>query len=518
MMKIRFVLLLVVAIPALLTAQKVKLERLDYEAPANMKADLDPGSRPQTLYPPRKKFNSASYSTFWIYPDGNFNTLDFEPNSTTLTNSYVNFDNGSQRLYCFLTEKYINTDPPEDAVYDKINIWNTTILPQDNTSSSELNLYINNDPRPEYKMVVAASYKKRSTADRLYLFYNNIGLAKNRYDLFEPNPSHILPQYYSNSGGVYDLSRPYIAELTDFDAYNNGIFFDLANLEKSKPPAPIERERVFSVLKTMPSRNVEGFPYGQYANLVGILVGKDPNPISINEVNIAKSLKIGQVKQESLESGVVALGDYYLLGIDTLLRPIAETHDPNQLRLIKICRDANNLIIDYELDICNDYPVTEDRIDLSFTGINRYVIENVTIKSPGSRTVGRSSDLTSAPFAFDPIMSLNFADHVEPHCETVVFTVTIPFDGDLDRAEQTLAKHEGFIQYCVKFNNTRDAIDECDFKYSFDTLDNNYKIELCKTEPTSTGFTWRWWYWIFIVIIVVPIIWKFFAKKKHDDD
>jgi hypothetical protein len=509
-----FLLLLISVLmaPALLIGQKIKLERLDNEAPSHLKADLDPGTQNQTLYPDRRApYKQASYSTFWIFPDGNFNYLDFERNSNTLVNSSVTVGDGKDSIYCFLTEKYINTDPPEDDVYGITGINATTLLPQDNSDNRhQLNLYHNHDPRPGYDMVVAMSYNKNSSAEDLYLFYNNVGLDREGYDLFATSPRNILSAYYRKDGNISNITPAYPAHFHPLGNYKNAVHYNLATMKNTMPPAGINRNRIFSVLTTSASEGNSKYPYGEYANLVSTLTGKQPLTLSDQEIDLAEFLEIGTVT-----GGAIKLADnLYLLGIDTLRPPVAETHDPNELRLMKICHDKDNLVIDYELDICNDYPLPESNIDLTFTGINGYSISNVVISNP----TGLPPVLHDYTWLYHPVMTLRFADHVEPQCSTVTFTVTIPFDGDLARAEQMLRDKAGFISYCVTFNSTKDKIKECDYKYIFNIEEDNYKIPLCPEQPVSTKFTWHWWYWLFIVIIVVPVIWKFFTKKKHEDD
>lgn len=496
--------------PAVLTAQMVKLERLDNDIPSNMKADLDPGTQNQTLYPDRRApYKKASYSTFWIFPDGNFNYLDFERNATTLINTAVRVGDGKDSIYCFLTEKYINTDPPEDGVFGITGINSTTLLPEDNNSRQQLNLYQNNDPRPKYNMVVAMSYNKNSGAEDLYLFYNNVGVDREGYELFGTKPRNILSAYYRQDGNIMNITPSYPAHFHPLGNYKNAVHYQLTTLNMAGPPAQINRKRIFSVLNTLASDGNSNYPYGQYANLLGILTGKQPVSLSDLEVGLAEYLGIG-----TFTGSTIKLADnLYLLGIDTLRSPVAETHDPNELRLIKICHGKDSLVIDYELEICNDYPLPESNIDLTFTGINGYSISNLVISNP-TGPLPVQSDYT---WMYHPKMTLRFGDHVEPQCSTVTFTVTIPFDGDLARAEQMLRDKAGFISYCVTFNSTKDKIKECDYKYIFNAVEDNYKIPLCPTQPVSTGFIWRWWYWIFIVI-AIPIIWKSFAKKKHEND
>lgn len=509
-MKMRFVLLLVIAIPALLTAQKVKLERLDNEAPANMKADLDPGTQNQTLYPDRRApYKQASYSTFWIFPDGNFNYLDFERNATTLINTAVRVGNGKDSIYCFLTEKYINTDPPEDGVFGITGINSTNLSPEDNNSRQQLNLYHNNEPRPKYNMVVAMSYNKNSSAEDLYLFYNNVGVGREGYDLFGTKPRNILSSYYRQDGNILNITPSYPAHFHPLGNYKNAVHYELTTLKNTDPLAGINRKRIFSVLNTSDAGGKSNYPYGQYANLLGILTGKQPGSLSDLEVGLADYLGIG-----TFTGGAVKLADnLYLLGIDTLRPPVVETHDPNELRLIKICHDKDSLVIDYELEICNDYPFPESDIDLTFSGINGYYISNLVITNP----TGKPPVVSDYTWLYHPKMTLRLSDSIEHQCSTVTFTVTIPYEGDLGRAEQMLRDKAGFISYCVTFNSTKDKIKECDYKYIFNAEEDNYKIPLCPTKPLSTGFIWHWWYLIFMVIFI-PIIWKSFAKKKHDDD
>jgi hypothetical protein len=104
-------------------------------------------------------------------------------------------------------------------------------------------------------------------------------------------------------------------------------------------------------------------------------------------------------------------------------------------------------------------------------------------------------------------------NHRYTKCGVVAFTVKIPHSGDLDRAAQLLIENKPFINYCVKFNNTKAKINVCDFQYSFMKIDSNYVVLKCEAVPSSLSLLYPWWKYLLIVIIIIPVVWYFFRRK-----
>lgn len=513
-----------------LTGQRVTL----VEDGSAVNAVLDSGTRPiapngrvgQVLYPdppptppphmsPDAYYKPPAYSTFWIYPDGHFETIDFTAGSTTFRNTNATLSSSSSsNIYCFLTEKYINTDPPEDTVAaGKSNI--TSPLPTYIDDSHTLDLFVNNDPRPGYKMVTVMSYDKDINANGLYLFYNSVGKDRVKYNLFEsPVLEIILPDYsigeVNNNEMSFDSYPGYFSVLGNF---KDAIHFQLKEYktkELGRMPSPLGfgRKRIFSVLETKKYDDPKTYPFGDYSHLLGILTGSQPKVLTNDEATLASSLGFSLI-----EGRCELQPDLFIVGIDELQSKIVETHDPNHLTLKKVCREGDLLKLDYELMICNEFIQPESQIDIQISGLNGYIINNVIFRSHTSRDE-ISTVTPPGTFIYKPDMTLAKANNIFPSCDVLKFTVEIPaphIEGT-DPAAEMLINNRPFINYCVKFNSTSEKKYECDSKYSFNEVDSNYFIPAC--EPTLTHrLPFPWWKYLLIVIIIIPVVWYFFRRK-----
>ena len=479
------------------------------------------GSIGQVLYPspppppprPGAYYEPPAYSTFWIYPDGHFETIDFGAGRTDFINGNARIvEESKSNIHCFLTEKYINTDPPDDAVaLGKSTITDPPILAYRDDIHG-LDLFVNNAPRPGYKMVTAMSYDKNLEANNLFLFYNNVvGKESKPYPLFEsPVIETILPDYSKREVSSNAMTLPFSPNyFSGLEKYNDAIHFELKAVGSNDPPFGFGRKRIFSVLNTKKNEDTK-YPFGEYANILGILTSGKGGNLTRDEADLARSFgfNVDNYGQCQLDSGL------YIIGIDTLQREIVPTHDPNHLTLKKACKEGDFLILDYELTICNESIQPETQIDIEISGLNGYIVNDIEFTSPSPRPPPDPPIVPpTGTFIYYPSMILAAANHRFPSCDVVSFTVKIPHGGDLYRATEMLIKNRPFINYCVKFNSTLAKINECDSKYSFIKIDTSYRIPICEPVPTPLHLPFPWWKYLLIVIIIIPVVWYFFRRK-----
>jgi hypothetical protein len=502
-----------------------------------VKAELS-GTPEHPLYPPDPDplpdgYNPPAYSIFWIYPDGNFNFQDFAPGSNSLDNNNPTIGAGVNTIYSFLTEKYINSEPPEDAILEKIHVISNAIAPTDSEDMEwHLNLFYNNDPRPEYKMAVAMSYDNTIQPNHLYLFYNKVH--NQAYPLFDNSKTTtIFPSYYHNSV-TPRTTADFNISADPWSKYKNLINYPLATVDSKELPGG-KRCRIFPVLTVYDTLHKpddrENYPFGRNSHMLGILTSRNPISLSALEKGLAAfSLGLSpdpgtdHIRLQPLSGDTL-----FLAGIDTLRRPIVKSHDPNTLTLHSICYTGCRLNLEYELQICNDFDALEDEIDVELSGLHNFVIDQVVINHPlrGGRPTVFSSEVNS--WTFYPVLSLPASRNRVPNCGNIKFTV-IGHYTDISRDAAAVSRRiveiltkledKRFIKCCVTFNNTDEIFPECnsilDYTRAFNGFSLKYSVPECpylSREVHVLDICIPIWSLILVLFPLLFIVWYFRRRK-----
>ncbi len=503
-----------------------------------VKAELS-GTPEHPLYPPDPDplpdgYNPPAYSIFWIYPDGNFNFQDFAPGAYSVENNNPKIETGVNTIYSFLTEKYINSEPPEDAILGKIHVISNAIAPTDSEDMEwHLNLFYNNDPRPKYKMAVAMSYDNTIQPNHLYLFYNKVH--NQAYPLFDNSKTTtIFPSYYYNSV-TPRTTTDFNISADPWTKYYNLINYPLATVDSKELPGG-KRCRIFPVLTVYDTLHKpddrENYPFGRNSHMLGILTSWNPISLSTLEKSLAAS-SLGlspdpgtdHIRLQSLSGDTL-----YLAGIDTLRRPIVKSHDPNTMILHSICYTGCRLNLEYELQICNDFDALEDQINVELSGLHNFVIDKVVINHPlrDARPTIFSSEFNS--WTFFPKLSLPASRNRVPNCGNIKFTV-IGHYTDISRdaaavsrrVEEILTKLEDkrFIKCCVTFNNTDEISPECngilDYSRIATDFTKGYDVPECpyfSREVHISGFCFSLWAFSLWMLFLI-LLFGYFLRRKY---
>lgn len=348
--------------------------------------------------------NCGWYKAFWIFGDGNYknfpnNVLALDAPSRTIPN-YRYGAAGTYNPVVYLTEKYHNTRPPEEAratinvggsapsgTYTEI----TQRLPIASTSDRKLDIDFNHTPRVDYPMNFVLSYRKLESATNVLFYYNS--LISNNYSSYTPTDLFTFKQNeatsYQGSGyapqveSALGVGRIGSASATNsgggsiLDALNSKfksrLIYNVSDFKQPFPEAMTEF-RVFPVMQTlplasMPTNLLTESPTTRFPAFAAILVGTDS--VSQNDPSYGRLIKTAL----SLFGNITSLklspnSQLYVRGIEVLNLKMETSHDPNSLIVTKVEPiNANRFKVTFKLTICNKGIGTESSPQLFFNDL-----------------------------------------------------------------------------------------------------------------------------------------------------
>jgi len=528
-------------------------------------------------------FSDARYKAFWIWGDGNYSHFGHGnkiQDELTYKQTYNYSAPGAYNPFVVLTEKKSNKQPPgrtERKV--KINSVNPTRFRPDvfkqrlNVPFKTADIFSTEKLRAgafHTALVVSAPANENNTG--IFFFYNSIyDEATNQY-----LPRHVhdietvaIPTYAQGPGldlrqGTMDQLRGDLYLLNILGdlvytrlrySFQNYMFLPIDNNAVRAMPENFNEYRFFPILETIWADTLAeaGFmtlvvgknpPAGDFYteekidSLIGTLRNFFISQVQLEDImfdqQILKPFKFGisevefqrgEESESDFQMGIdVQNGDtslVYLRGADLQKVEIVGSIDPNELEVLKICRNDNGkYLVTMRLQICNDGYMFEDSIlvrikDVGnhFSNIQFPALERPKIKLFTDSLLDNNFHKWSFSWIhhlagiYDTIIPPDSTVYA-PRCNGFEFTVETDWAG-----VQKLQQGAG-LELCVVFSLSTLQNEDCGF---------NFPILGQVTQ--SHGFNcgdpcwcnWVCWLIIILVLLLLLYLWWRWYKKKQDN-
>lgn len=442
------------------------------------------------------------YKAFWILGDGNYihfpdNLTELDAPSRTVSN-YRYATAGNYNPVVYLTEKYHNTKPPEEA---RATV-NVTAAGASGTyvemtrrfaaaPDRKIDIDFNHTPRVDYPINFVLSYRKNEPSSTVLFYYNALvsGGTYTPTELF--NYKRNEPTSYQGSGYGPVNQDALTSERT---TQGGGSLLDLLNSKfKSRLiysvndfpgpfPEAMTELRVFPVFQTknlasMPAGLLSESPAVRLPAFAAILIGNDPvskSDPAFNRLLQNATTLFGANLPPDLSLG--ANTPQYIRGIELLNEAMETSHDPNSLIVTNI-RDLGNgkFRVFFELSICNKGQGVETSPSVHFNDLTsgKYGAKpvfgpldpSVNLSWTGG-TPGNAWTATLAGFQIPGVP----ANH-DPSCRSLTFSIDTDSDGvsrlyqESPRALETCVEFSGGVGECSKNDVLKPGAFQQDGKY-----------------------------------------------------
>lgn len=528
-------------------------------------------------------FSQARYKAFWIWGDGNFKHFNHglkAEDEATYKQTYNYPAPGSYNPFVVLAEKKSNKQPPgrtERKV--KVNSVNPTSFPPTvfeqrlNVPFKTADIFSTEKLRAgAFHTAVVISAPADETNTGIFFFYNSIyDEVNNRYVAAHVHDidTVVMPTYAQGPGlglrqGMMTdirsdqnllnlLTQPVYDRL--LYSFRNFMFLPIDNNAVRAMPQNFNEYRFFPILETIWADTLAeaGFmtlvvgskpPSGEFYteekidSMIGML-----NGFFLPQIQ-EEGFKFGQLTIISPESvatetdiqrgpeseGLFPMGfsvqngdttSAFLRGVDIQKVEIVGSIDPNELEVLKICRNENGKYsVTMRLEICNDGYMFEDSILVRIKDVGNH-FSNIQFPASESHKIKIFTDsLLDNNFhkwSFSWIQYLEgiydtlSPDSLEyaPRCDGFEFTVETDWAG-----VQKLQQGAG-LEMCVVFSKSTLQIEDCGF---------NFPIIGQVTQ--SHGFNcgepcwcnWVCWLIIILVVLLLLFLWWRWYKKQQDNN
>jgi len=496
--------------------------------------------------------NCGWYKAFWIFGDGNY--IKFRDDISTLDAAsktivgYRYFQPGRYNPVVYLTEKYHNSKPPEEA-RSSINVSGagasgTPIEPTVRLVArpdAKVDIDYNHTPRAGYPINFVLSYRLSEPATTALFYYNslsNIGfgsfaptslLKYKATELTAYQNTAFTPQVVENlaTGGVppFVFGGPSL-----LDAMNTK--FKSRLLFNTAAPIGLFTEgvtelRVFPVLETFKMANLpDGAlpPATSPACFACILVG--PDSVSSSDPAHGRMLKLAQTLFGNNFTGSFRLGpnsQIYIKGIELLNLTLDASHDPNGLVVTDI-RDlgTGKFRVSFRMLVCNTGSGNETNPTLTFNDITggHYVAQPQFIDLSGTAPVWTGGTPGLSWSANLPGFQITgVPPEYEPSCRELYFTL----ETDAAGVARLYDESPRAVEVCVKFSAGEGACSPNDMLSSqqFQKEDGTYPgigearpgdgPNPVPTPTNSCGLLC-----ILLILVIVGILIWYFFKQQND--
>jgi len=415
--------------------------------------------------------NCGWYKASWIFGDGNY--LFFPDNNTTmdLASKTINFyryaSNGQFGPVVYLTEKYHNKRPPQDAR----SVINVNYPPDTNVppyreltrrldNNRRIDIDYNHEPRVDYPFNMVLSYRKNEPVTTVYYYYNSLynsqsynftstrlvryvkteetnyqkgrmpvsvddaGLLRNENRSFMPSGN------FGSEGNLLDLLIP---------RFESRLVYNVSGILKDFPNGLTEL-RVFPVFEVLPLAEM---PPGLLTDTLvkrgpafaAIIVGSDS--LSGNEFQglLTTANFLFGTTLNSLQLG--PNDPRYIRGIQFLNVEMKASHDPNNLVVTNIDTLASGQFnVTFKLRVCNEGMGMEHSPTLTFKDLtngpygSKPVLDATTFEdTPGIDTswkfIGNHWEVNLEGFTIVGLAPKMIAgeEHFVPSCRKIVFSI-----------------------------------------------------------------------------------------------
>jgi len=486
--------------------------------------------------------NCGWYKAFWIFGDGNY--LSFPDNITELdapsrrVNNYRYSSAGAYQPVVYLTEKYHNTKPPEEArallqVTDAGASGTYVELTRRLAASPDRKVDVdyNHSPRVDYPMNFVLSYRKQEPVEAVLFYYNS---------LYNSNTSNASPTdlfsfkkneatYYQGTGFsprvVNNLAEGIGASSGDFEDYEApGTILDGLNAKfKSRLtykvggfqgvlPEGMTELRVFPVLQTLPRTSMPAnllaeLPTTRLPYFATILIGTEEvtdNDPAYAQLTKNASILLGPTSSLRLSPN----SPFYIRGIQLLNLKMETSHDPNSLVVKEIQALGNGKFkVRLLLTICNKGQGSETSPTLVFRDltagkfVSKPVLGNIDGAIP-SWSGGTAAE--SWTVGLDGFVIPGVPENYEPSCRELTFSMETDAVG-VARLYQSSPRA---LEVCVRFST---GAGEC-------SMNDPLVKEIPTTEKLASldCGTGQYGFLFFVLLLVLGIItlWFLFSGRN----
>lgn len=486
--------------------------------------------------------NCGWYKAFWIFGDGNY--LSFPDNITALDAPSRRVDNyrysnaGTYRPVVYLTEKYHNTKPPEEARAE-LQVANaaasgTYIELTRRLAASPgrtVDIDFNHSPRVDYPMNFVLSYRKQEPAEAVLFYYNSLYNSNTSIaspiDLFSFKRNEATA--YQSAGFsprvVHNLAEGIGARLGDLEDYEaSGTILDALNTTfKSRLtykvgdlqgglPEGMTELRVFPVLQTLPRTSMPAnllteVPATSFPYFAAILIGTEEvtdNDPAYAQLTKDASILFGNTGSLRLSPN----SPFYIRGIQRLNLKMESSHDPNSLVVKEVQALGNGKFkVIFLLTICNKGQGSETSPTLVFRDLTagkfatQPVLGNIGSVTP-NWSGGSGAELWTV--GLDGFVIPGVPEHYEPSCRELTFSMETDAAG-VARLYQSAPRA---LEVCVRFST---GAGECNMN---DPLVNDIPItEKLASLDCGTG---QYGLLFFVLLLVLGIItlWFLFGGRN----
>ena len=430
--------------------------------------------------------NCGWYKAFWILGDGNY--LSFPDNITALDAPSRRVDNyryssaGTYQPVVYLTEKYHNTKPPEEArailqVTDAGASGTYVELTRRLAASParKVDVDYNHSPRVDYPMNFVLSYRKQEPVEAVLFYYNS---------LYNSNTANALPtdlfSFKRNEATAYqgagfsprvvqNLAEGVGARLGDLEDYEaSGTILDglntkfksrltykVGNLPGGLPEGMTEL-RVFPVLQTLPRTSMPAnllteVPASSFPYFATLLIGTEEvtdNDPAYPQLTKDASILFGNTASLRLSPN----SPFYIRGIQLLNLKMETSHDPNSLVVKEIQALGNGKFkVRFLLTICNKGQGSETSPTLVFNDLtagklgSKPVLGNID-----GALLNWSGGSVAEPWTVElhGFVIPGVPENYEPSCRELTFFMETDAAG-VDRLYQSSPRA---LEVCVRFS------------------------------------------------------------------
>lgn len=429
--------------------------------------------------------NCGWYKGFWIFGDGNYQS--FSDNLTQLdtpSRTIINYRYavpGTYNPVVYLTEKYHNTKPPEEA-RAFLNVSSTgasgsyveTTQRLANITGRNLDVDFNHQPRVDYPMNFVLSYRKSEPASLVLFYYNS--LISNNYSTWTPTG---LFSFKSNEATDYqgagftpvvenDIAPTAVSpgglksggrSGSILDALNSKfksrLVYDVSDFPGALPDNMTEL-RVFPVIQTvsldsLPENLLSELPTTRFPTFATILVGTDS--VGPNDPAYGLLLKNALTLFGNLSSlRLSPNSQLYIRGIELTNMKLETSHDPNSLVVTDIvAAGGGKYKVTFRMIICNKGQGTESRPSLVFNDLTggKYNTKPVLGDVNGATVTWSGGDAGSAWVAeLNGFTITGVPENYAPSCRELFFTIETDANG-VNRLYQSSPRA---LEVCVNFS------------------------------------------------------------------